>query len=168
MAPFLYVPVAPLLMPGKELRVQDYLKAYQTTGRYPFPCPQSPDTPSARAAIGLPPLFVPAAIPVPSDSLSSMSSSSDPAAALPANHEFRSTRTITGEHFECISAQTLYNHFSHEVGFPSACSHCGYFPLFIYSHHRSLALSPIPSLCVSITRWHLILILFFLLLVRSS
>ncbi|KAG8220460.1 hypothetical protein J3R82DRAFT_3155 [Butyriboletus roseoflavus] len=75
--------LASLLMPGKELRMRDYLKAYQTTGRPPFPCPQSPDTPTARAAVGLPPLFVPAAIPVPSDSLSGTSSTSDALSALP-------------------------------------------------------------------------------------
>ncbi|KAH0829041.1 hypothetical protein J3R83DRAFT_2496 [Lanmaoa asiatica] len=111
------------LMPGKELRIKDYLKAYKTTGRPPLPCPQSPDTPNARTALGLAPLFVPAAIPIPPDNLNSASSTSDAPATipsdLPANHEFRSTKTPTGEHLESISAQTLYNHFSHEVGFLS-------------------------------------------------
>lgn len=111
--------------------MQDYLRAYQTTARPPLPCPQSPDTPTARAALDLPPLFVPAAIPVPSDSLGSTSNTSDgPSTHLPSNHEFRSTKTITGEYFESISAQTLYNHFSHEVGVrlrslaPASCCLC--------------------------------------------
>ncbi|KAG9312250.1 hypothetical protein JVU11DRAFT_7552 [Chiua virens] len=96
----------------EELRVQDYLKAYQSTAQHPQPCPQSPDTPVARQALGLPPLFVPAAIPVPNDKLDRTTSTDPP--QLPTNHEFQSTKTLTGEFFESISAQSLFSHFSHE------------------------------------------------------
>ncbi|KAI9568921.1 hypothetical protein HD554DRAFT_2096686 [Boletus coccyginus] len=101
----------------EERRVQDYLKAYLATGRPPQPCPQSPDTPNARAALGLAPLFVPTAIPVPADNLTSTHSTSTAPATLPADlpatHEFRSTKS-NGDCFESISVQTLYSHFSHE------------------------------------------------------
>lgn len=95
--------------------MQDYLDAYKSTGRLPQPCPQSPDTPTARAALGLPPLFVPAAIPVPSDAINNTANPSDAPLTLPPHHDFRSTHTVLGEHFESIAAQTLYSHFSHEV-----------------------------------------------------
>lgn len=158
-----------LLMPGKELRMEDYLKAYKSTGKPPLPCPQSPDTPNARATLSLPPLFVPAAIPVPSDGLSSSSSStSDAPATLPENHEFSSTKTITGEYFESISAQTLYNHFSHEVGFHRRVPMTG-FPLssisssYARTHAHTHILSLSCSLCRSPSGTS-----FFILLVRSS
>ncbi|KAF8554829.1 hypothetical protein OG21DRAFT_1496741 [Imleria badia] len=100
----------------EELRAQDYLKAYQATGRPPLPCPQSPDTPTARAKLGLAPLFVPTAIPVPADALTGATSTA--AAALPADlpisHEFRPSKTNGGDAFESITAQTLYSLFSHE------------------------------------------------------
>ncbi|EMD32996.1 hypothetical protein CERSUDRAFT_87698 [Gelatoporia subvermispora B] len=43
----------------EEIRVQDYLQAYTTTGRPPAPCPQLPAGARERAALGLPPLFEP-------------------------------------------------------------------------------------------------------------
>lgn len=43
----------------EERRVADYLKAFQTTGRPPVPCPQQPVNPTERTALGLPPLFEP-------------------------------------------------------------------------------------------------------------
>ncbi|KAL0579409.1 hypothetical protein V5O48_002580 [Marasmius crinis-equi] len=46
----------------EEVRIDDYLKAYSTTGRPPQPCPQEPKLPAERAALGLPPLFEPTKI----------------------------------------------------------------------------------------------------------
>ena len=109
-----------LFIPPKELRVQDYLNAYQSTGKPPLPCPQSPDTPTAREALGLAPLFVATVVPVPVDNLGGTNSNAPATlpADLPANHEFRPTKPAAGaERFESLSAQTLYSHFSHEVGF---------------------------------------------------
>ncbi|KAF8132048.1 hypothetical protein EV363DRAFT_142774 [Boletus edulis] len=101
----------------EELRIRDYLRAYQTSGGPPQPCSQSPDTPNARATLSLAPLFVPTAIPVPVDSING-SSSNAPATLstdLPTNHEFRPNKSkINGESFESISAQSPYTFFSHE------------------------------------------------------
>ncbi|KAL1743796.1 hypothetical protein HDZ31DRAFT_64672 [Schizophyllum fasciatum] len=41
----------------EELRVQDYLKAYTTTGKPPPPVPAQPADAAGRSAMGLPPLF---------------------------------------------------------------------------------------------------------------
>ncbi|KIJ66095.1 hypothetical protein HYDPIDRAFT_110250 [Hydnomerulius pinastri MD-312] len=107
----------------EELRVQDYLKTYMTTGQPPTPCPQSPDTPNAREALGLPPLFVPVAIPTafePNTNHATSSFGSTSGAVirlpteLPPNHAFQATKSPIGEFFQSISAQTLYSHFSHE------------------------------------------------------
>ncbi|KAH9851135.1 hypothetical protein C2E23DRAFT_260052 [Lenzites betulinus] len=43
----------------EERRYLDYLKAYQTTGKPPPPCPATPTDPQQRTALGLPPLFEP-------------------------------------------------------------------------------------------------------------
>ena len=42
--------------------MQDYLNAYETTGRPPVPCPPEPTAAHARAALGLPPIFQPRVI----------------------------------------------------------------------------------------------------------
>ncbi|KAF9222436.1 hypothetical protein BS17DRAFT_809478 [Gyrodon lividus] len=118
---FMSVGVSPTPIPDQsfqELRVQDYMKAYQTTGRPPLPCPQSPETPKDRIALGLPPLFVPVAIPVPTDKSGGTSNTSESPVNLPtdlpANHAFQSTKSLLDEYYQSISAQTLYSHFSHE------------------------------------------------------
>ncbi|KAK7040690.1 hypothetical protein VNI00_009596 [Paramarasmius palmivorus] len=43
----------------EEVRIDDYLLSYSTTGRPPPPCPQEPKDPALRATQGLPPLFEP-------------------------------------------------------------------------------------------------------------
>ncbi|KAG1734494.1 hypothetical protein EDB19DRAFT_1727302 [Suillus lakei] len=43
----------------EELRASDYVKAYTATGRPPAPVPDLPNTPNARHALGLPPIFSP-------------------------------------------------------------------------------------------------------------
>ncbi|PFH47097.1 hypothetical protein AMATHDRAFT_87909 [Amanita thiersii Skay4041] len=50
----------------EEVRIDDYLKAYRTTGRPPLPCPVEPTIDSERAALGLPPTFTPWKDPSPS------------------------------------------------------------------------------------------------------
>ncbi|KAK1228840.1 hypothetical protein PQX77_008107 [Marasmius sp. AFHP31] len=63
---FVSIPLALQDGPGQksfeEVRIDDYLKAYQTTGRPPPPCPEEPKLPAERAALGLPPLFEPTLI----------------------------------------------------------------------------------------------------------
>ncbi|EEB93388.1 hypothetical protein MPER_07960 [Moniliophthora perniciosa FA553] len=46
----------------EEVRIDDYIRSYSTTGRPPPPCPQEPKLPTERAARGLPPLFEPIVI----------------------------------------------------------------------------------------------------------
>ncbi|KIO13950.1 hypothetical protein M404DRAFT_992201 [Pisolithus tinctorius Marx 270] len=94
----------------EEQRIQDYLQAYIATNRPPAPCPQVPAAPTARSAMGLPPLFVPVAVPTTYDT-----SATRLPADLPAIHAFEPFKSVD-ESFQCISAQPLYSHFSHEVG----------------------------------------------------
>ncbi|KIK93001.1 hypothetical protein PAXRUDRAFT_829431 [Paxillus rubicundulus Ve08.2h10] len=103
----------------EEIRVHDYLQAYQATGRPPLPVPQSPDTPKARANLGLPPLFVPIEIHLAAEH-SGVTSSTSAApitnpSELPANQAFQSTKSALDGCLWSIAAQTLYSHFSHEV-----------------------------------------------------
>ncbi|THH15610.1 hypothetical protein EUX98_g9437 [Antrodiella citrinella] len=49
----------PLEISYEEQRIQDYLKAFQTTGRPPLPVPETPTDATQRLALGLPPLFEP-------------------------------------------------------------------------------------------------------------
>lgn len=92
----------------EEQRIQDYLQAYIATNRPPAPCPQVPAAPTARSAMGLPPLFVPVAVPTTYDT-----SATRLPADLPAIHAFEPFKSVD-ESFQCISAQPLYSHFSHE------------------------------------------------------
>uniref|UniRef100_A0A0W0EZK2 Uncharacterized protein n=1 Tax=Moniliophthora roreri TaxID=221103 RepID=A0A0W0EZK2_MONRR len=63
---FMCIPVA--LQEGaggksfEEVRINDYIRSYSTTGRPPPPCPQEPKLPAERATRGLPPLFEPIVI----------------------------------------------------------------------------------------------------------
>ncbi|KAF8652618.1 hypothetical protein AX16_004307 [Volvariella volvacea WC 439] len=43
----------------EEVRIEDYIKAYSTTGRPPMPCPQTPTSDTERISQGLPLLFRP-------------------------------------------------------------------------------------------------------------
>ncbi|KAJ6493250.1 hypothetical protein C8R45DRAFT_1136305 [Mycena sanguinolenta] len=47
----------------QQVRIADYLAWYRSTGRAPPPFPPYPAEPTARAAQGLPPFFVPAPFP---------------------------------------------------------------------------------------------------------
>ncbi|KAJ7214999.1 hypothetical protein GGX14DRAFT_443586 [Mycena pura] len=55
--------VGPQSQSFEEVRIADYLSSYRATGRPPPPVPQLPADPAARAAQGLPPLFLPAPFP---------------------------------------------------------------------------------------------------------
>ncbi|KAL4079301.1 hypothetical protein J3A83DRAFT_4208700 [Scleroderma citrinum] len=95
----------------EEIRIQDYLDAYIATGRPPAPCPQTPDASATRAALGLPPLFTPLAVPN-TDTAPNNGAARLPA-DLPPTHAFEPFKSL-GESFQSISAQPLYSHFSHE------------------------------------------------------
>ncbi|KAF8628538.1 hypothetical protein AX15_003832 [Amanita polypyramis BW_CC] len=49
----------------EEVRILDYIRSYQTTGRAPCPFPIEPSGDRARAALGLPPHFTPWVDPTP-------------------------------------------------------------------------------------------------------
>ncbi|CAL1711677.1 unnamed protein product [Somion occarium] len=119
-----------------ELRMQDYINAYRSTGRPPKPCPQTPSNPVDRKALGLPPLFQPHGVEsIPSIITSAPSISSvtitppvlpsttptpqrvDPA-AVPDIQVFQPIilKGDSGESFTCqsIVIQQLYSSFSFE------------------------------------------------------
>ena len=125
----------------QEIRIDDYLKAYQSTGRPPQPCPQQPEDESQRTSLSLPPLFKPR--PIRNFSTSATTSSSllpfgtvnrtgnsttdvqqlQSAAAriinpveLPPGQEFR-LLSANGEKYHCISCMPEYTNFSQEVRF---------------------------------------------------
>ncbi|KAF9235277.1 hypothetical protein BU15DRAFT_65027 [Melanogaster broomeanus] len=99
---FMSIGVSPTPIPDQsfeEFRLQDYIKAYQSTGQPPLPCPTSPDTPSAHK---------------PSRTSNTSGSPATHPTELPASHTFQPTKSLLDECFQSISAQTLYSHFSHE------------------------------------------------------
>ncbi|EAU92012.1 hypothetical protein CC1G_05999 [Coprinopsis cinerea okayama7 len=107
----------------EEVRIDDYLKAYMTTGRPPQPCPQEPASDVARSALGLPPLFKPysASPPGTSSLLSSTTATTtlapvptcrDPS-QLPIGQEFKPAK-VDSETFHSIVAAAEYAFFSPE------------------------------------------------------
>ena len=122
----------------QESRIDDYLKAYQSTGRPPQPCPQQPEDESQRKSLNLPPLFKPRpirnsiSVTTPASSLSPFGtinrtgSSTDVQldlaaritnpAELPPGQEFR-LFSANGEKYHCISCMPEYMNFSQEVRF---------------------------------------------------
>jgi len=118
----------------EELRIDDYLKAYQSTGRPPQPCPQQPEDESQRTSLNLPPLFKPR--PIRNSTLVTTTTSLLPfgtanrtgnstdvqldlaaritnPAELPTAQEFR-LLSANGEKYHCISCMPEYTNFSQE------------------------------------------------------
>ena len=123
--------------PDQELRIDDYLKAYHSTGRPPQPCPQQPEDESQRTSLNLPPLFKPR--PIRNSTLTTTPSSLLPfgtvnktgnstdvqldlaaritnPAELPPGQEFR-LLSANGEKYHCLSCMPEYTNFSQEVRF---------------------------------------------------
>lgn len=101
----------------EELRVKDYVKAYTATGRPPAPVPDLPNTPNARYALGLPPIFSP----IPIESTPSVSSTGIVAekaitnpSDLPTIQVFQATKTPIEGQFQSITAQPTFSLFSYE------------------------------------------------------
>ena len=57
--PMTHIPLTRHRLDVQEVRVMDYLRFFQTTGRPPPPCPDEPSDDLQRAALGLPPRFTP-------------------------------------------------------------------------------------------------------------
>ena len=100
----------------QEVRIDDYLKAYSTTGRPPPPVPETPTGDNERIALGLPILFKP------------VSTSSEPIFAalvtppktrivnpvdLPLGQEFK--ELVAEERYQTISCMPEYMGFALEV-----------------------------------------------------
>ncbi|KAG7443225.1 uncharacterized protein BT62DRAFT_336677 [Guyanagaster necrorhizus] len=85
----------------EEVRIDDYLKAYSTTGRPPAPCPQIPIASLERATLGLPPLFEPQRLP------------KQKSAASPDFQLWEQTR-VAEEYFQSIVAAPRYVGYSPE------------------------------------------------------
>jgi len=118
----------------EEMRIDDYLKAYRSTGRPPQPCPQQPEDESQRASLNLPPLFKPRPIRnsplatttsslLPFGTVDSTANSTDVQldlaaritnpAELPPGQEFR-LLSANGEKYICISCMPEYTNFNQE------------------------------------------------------
>jgi hypothetical protein len=118
---------------SKEIRVEDYLKAYSTTNRPPVPIPQEPSGETERVALGLPLLFQPhteatfgatSTTPSPPPIKSSDSftfgapiSVTEPS-QLPNIHAFQPLAVNDGETYHNIAAMPQYQYFSQEVRHP--------------------------------------------------
>ncbi|KAF9465219.1 hypothetical protein BDZ94DRAFT_1254819 [Collybia nuda] len=109
--------------PGKsfeEVRIEDYLKAYSTTGRPPLPCPQDPADANQRVLMSLPPLFKPYSERSLLGGPSSQPLLPSPIQTRPANPaelpdaQAFFTSTVEGEIYHSISAMPRYNAFSPE------------------------------------------------------
>ncbi|KIY70144.1 hypothetical protein CYLTODRAFT_488297 [Cylindrobasidium torrendii FP15055 ss-10] len=82
----------------EEVRVADYLKAYQTNGLPPPPCPEIPADPAERAALNLPPILIPFKA---------------PREPLPDLHWWEPTKN-DGEYLQSIVAASKYSGHSPE------------------------------------------------------
>jgi hypothetical protein len=101
----------------EELRVKDYIKAYTATGRPPAPVPDLPNTPNARHALGLPPMFSPISI-ESTPSISSTGTVAEKAITnpsdLPTIQVFQATKSPIEGQFQSITAQPTFSFFSYE------------------------------------------------------
>ncbi|PPQ68945.1 hypothetical protein CVT26_001816 [Gymnopilus dilepis] len=133
----------------EEVRIQDYIQSYQTTGRPPQPVPQEPKDEAQRKAMNLPPLFQPYVDgkPTSAGALGTASVVGGPGGlqplvkvaimdpnSLPLGQEFRE-RTIQGEKYQSISTMAAYENFSHEE-------------LRYYAYARGHRNAPVPVLMV--------------------
>ncbi|KAF8058676.1 hypothetical protein FPV67DRAFT_1523337 [Lyophyllum atratum] len=101
--------------PGKsfeELRIDDYLHFYTTTGRPPPPCPQEPTDDAQRERLGLPALFKRYSERSITSSASTSTTPTSPA-DLPDAQNFYTTMH-EGETLHSMSAIPAYKTFSHE------------------------------------------------------
>ncbi|KZP14644.1 hypothetical protein FIBSPDRAFT_102939 [Athelia psychrophila] len=98
----------------EEIRVEDYLKAYTSTGRAPPPVPQEPTEARVRVTLGLPLLFEPFVEPAEGESSTAplVNPTTDPK-KLPRIQVFQPVQS-DGETYQTIAAVPEYAFFSHE------------------------------------------------------
>ncbi|KAI0941498.1 hypothetical protein AcW1_003373 [Taiwanofungus camphoratus] len=82
----------------EERRVRDYIHAHRTTGRPPMPSPLEPASSEERAALGLPPLFVPFSevITYPANEQSNGITQGDPRGGVSSASDVQVFRPYTG------------------------------------------------------------------------
>ncbi|KAH9485855.1 hypothetical protein JR316_0002770 [Psilocybe cubensis] len=100
----------------EEVRIEDYIKAYQTTGRPPLPVPQEPVDEFQRKTLNLPPLFKPYSPSGPSNPFLKQATITNPQ-DIPPGQEFRALKkTELSETmiFQSMSCMNEYCHFSPE------------------------------------------------------
>jgi len=117
----------------EEIRTNDYLKAYRSTGRPPQSCPQQPEDESQRMYLNLPPLFKPRPIRnstlattsslLPFETVNRTGNSTNvqldlaaritDSAELPPGQDFR-ILSANGEKYHCISCMPEYANFNQE------------------------------------------------------
>ena len=100
----------------QEVRIDDYLKAYTTTGRPPPPVPETPTGDNERIALGLPVLFKPVSAssePIFASLVTPPKSKIVNAVDLPLGQEFK--ELVAEERYQTISCMPEYMGFAPEV-----------------------------------------------------
>lgn len=116
----------------QEVRIDDYLKAYTTTGRPPPPVPQTPTGDNERIALGLPILFKPvptSAEPVFASLVTPPKAKIVNPADLPLGQEFK--ELVAEERYQTMSCMVEYMGFAPEE-------------LRYHAYLRGNVMSPIP------------------------
>ncbi|KAL0948984.1 hypothetical protein HGRIS_009084 [Hohenbuehelia grisea] len=98
----------------EEVRVQDYLKAYTSTGRPPVPVPQEPTSAHARLAQGLPPLWKPYIEELPGLGASGAGGAAATSPESLPQVQRCEALPLLGEVMQSITMRSPYNHFSFE------------------------------------------------------
>jgi len=99
----------------QEVRIDDYIKAYTTTGRPPPPIPEEPADESQRKLLGLPPLFEPVPFKLNDEGVPELLAQPfTKSTEIPDAQEF-TLRRIESEKYHAMSCMLEYSNFSHEV-----------------------------------------------------
>ena len=99
----------------QEQRIQDYIKAYQTTGRPPQPVPSTPAGASERLALGLPPLFEPYVDQITTGAILTLEALPEVQTFTPSKLEGETASSGRQEEYQNIVLQKEFYHFSPEV-----------------------------------------------------
>ncbi|KAJ3826721.1 hypothetical protein EV361DRAFT_425584 [Lentinula raphanica] len=120
MLQFMSIPAAleagPSQKSYEEVRIDDYLLAYRTTGKPPLPCPQEPVLAHERVTRGLPALFKPTLLPSSSSEVTEANANE----ALPEWQVFAVTKpplgpgTSSTDRLQSITAADQYAAYSFE------------------------------------------------------
>lgn len=102
----------------QEFRIDDYIKAYSTTGRPPAPCPPLPSGERERIAVGLPPLFRPTPVKATDEDSNTAANGPADGSSLPATQLYHTLASNPGgDVWHTITVQSEYSNYSHEVRF---------------------------------------------------